>query len=207
MRRMSIRRSLSMALGVVVVVGGALGTRAALASGGGGCGRRVTDARATTISIKSFCFTPTILRIRPGQTVTWTNRDPFPHTVIGANATWGSFEVLKAKHEVTYRFVRPGVYSYVCTFHPGMVGTVVVGNANGPGAAGPYATATGPVTAVSPTPASGPGTTALEVGRAAPPRIDAGAWPWVAAVAFGLLVVVSTALMLDRRRRRSTVTS
>ena len=96
----------------------------ASASGGGGCGRPVTDGSGTTISIRQFCFGPTILRIAPGATVTWINKDLFPHTVVGANAVWGDFSPLKRHAQVTYRFVRSGVYPYVCTYHPGMVGAV-----------------------------------------------------------------------------------
>jgi hypothetical protein len=36
---------------------------------------------------------------------------------------------------MTFRFKEPGVYSYTCLLHPGMTGTVVVGNGNGKGAA------------------------------------------------------------------------
>ena len=48
---------------------------ASLASGGGGCGRPVTDGDGTRVSIRNFCFGPTVLRVRPGDTVTWVNRD------------------------------------------------------------------------------------------------------------------------------------
>jgi len=50
---------------------------------------------------------------------------------------------------VSYRFVRSGVYPYVCTYHPGMVGAVVVGDGTGLGAVG-TTTAAGPVTLVNP---------------------------------------------------------
>jgi plastocyanin len=133
------------AIGVVGIVG--FGSRLASASGGGGCGRVVTDAHGTKVRIHSFCFTPAILRIRPGQTVTWVNRDPFSHTVMGANAVWGSFS--EVAWSVTYRFVHAGVYPYVCTIHPGMVGAIVVGSGNGLGDARTTTTEAGPVTLVT----------------------------------------------------------
>jgi plastocyanin len=122
----------------------------AAASGGGGCGGPVSDATGTTVRIHDFCFLPTILRVRRGQAVTFDNRDSFSHVVLGANAVWGSFTQLRGRHTVTYRFTRAGVYPYVCTYHPGMVGAIVVGNASGRGAAHATATAAGPVIAVSP---------------------------------------------------------
>jgi plastocyanin len=111
------------AVALVVAAGG----DAALASGGGGCGRPVSDRAGTRVVIRDFCFGPTVLRVKPGQKVSFVNRDSFPHTVLGANASWGSFGKIGGHHRVVYRFTRAGVYPYVCTYHVGMVGTVVVG--------------------------------------------------------------------------------
>jgi plastocyanin len=110
---------------VVAAVGIPVGT--AGASGGGGCGQPVTDAAGTTVRIRNYCFGPTILRAVPGDEVTFINRDSAPHTVLGANASWGSFRDMRRGDEMTYRFARAGVYPFVCTYHPGMVGAVVVG--------------------------------------------------------------------------------
>ena len=98
------------------------------ASGGGGCGERVTNESGTEVAIKDFCFTPTVLFTEPGDSVTWTNMDRMPHNVGGANLAWGSFEQFRKGRSVSYSFSTPGVYSYVCTIHPGMVGTIVVGD-------------------------------------------------------------------------------
>jgi plastocyanin len=99
----------------------------AASSGGGGCGGPITNESGTEVAIDQFCFSPTVLYAEPGDTVTWTNRDGLPHNVAGANMAWGSFESFRRKRSVSYSFSSPGVYSYVCTMHPGMVGTVVVG--------------------------------------------------------------------------------
>lgn len=144
-----MRRIIVSALVMVATIGlvGAVPT-AAGASGGGGCGRAVSDTRGTSVRIKNFCFLPTILRVRPGDAVTFDNRDGFSHVVLGANAVWGSFTQVRSHHSVTYRFVRTGVYPYVCTYHPGMVGAIVVGNGKARGTM-TTATATGPVIAVT----------------------------------------------------------
>src|SRR5207302_7019315 len=47
----------------------------AYASGGGGCGRPVTDARGVHVRIRNFCFGPTVLHVRRGTTVSFTNLD------------------------------------------------------------------------------------------------------------------------------------
>jgi plastocyanin len=178
--------------GLVVVVAAiaTIGSTATIASasGGGGCGGPVTDATGTTVRIRNFCFLPTILRNRPGQAVSFDNRDGFPHVVLGANAVWGSFSQLRARHDVTYRFTRTGTYPYVCTYHPGMVGAIVVGNGKGHG---PQATVTaaGPVIAVPPASTDVQAVATDAVGSNAP--ATPGRWyePWQ------IVVLASTALL------------
>lgn len=179
------------------------------ASGGGGCGRPVTDRTGTTVDIQTFCFAPTVLRTEPGQTVTFTNLDSIGHTVLGANGSWGSFDLLHARTgTVSYRFERPGVYAYVCTYHPGMVGTIVVGNASGPGEAGVTTTKEGPVTVVVGTagqvPDAGTSTGTGPVAALRPPERSLGPWPAFTAIAAGSLLV-ALAMILGQRRslRRS----
>jgi plastocyanin len=128
---MALRRKAALGAAVVLVVL-AVPVAPAAASGGGGCGEQVTNESGTEIEIREFCFTPTVLYAEAGDTVTWTNADPLFHNVGGANMAWGSFERMKKGRSVSYAFSEAGVYSYVCTMHPGMVGTVVVGDP-GPG--------------------------------------------------------------------------
>jgi plastocyanin len=185
--------------GIALIVGLLFAPSAASASGGGGCGRRVTDAPGTTVTIRQFCFGPTILRVAPGETVTWINKDTSPHTVVGANAVWGDFSTLRRAARVTYRFVRPGVYPYVCTYHPGMVGAVVVGDAAGPGSAGTITTAAGPVTLVDPS--AELLQTPVALGR--PVKGTAGLDPWLAGAGTALVLSsIAGAVWIRRRRHR-----
>jgi plastocyanin len=130
---MRFKKALALAgtLGLIMVAAPAA---PAQASGGGGCGEPISDGRGTEVSIEGFCFTPTVLYGRPGDTITWTNNDGTPHNVGGANLAWGSFEILRSGRSVSYSFSEPGAYSYVCSLHPGMVGTVIIGDP-GPGSA------------------------------------------------------------------------
>jgi plastocyanin len=177
---------------------------AAVASGGGGCGRAVSDARGDTVRIRNFCFGPTILRVHPGDEVRFLNADGTPHTVLGANASWGSYRQLDVGKHMTYRFTRAGVYPYVCTYHPGMVGAVVVGG--GPRmATGASTTASGPVVRVLPQSRIQPAVAeAPAIEPPAPAPVSAG-WiaprQLVALGAFALLVLAAVAM--ERRRRRS----
>lgn len=196
----------AMAVGAaLVIVGGA--PVVAGASGGGGCGRPVSDARGATVAIKDFCFLPTILRVHPGQAVTFANRDGFSHVVLGANAVWGSFSQVRPHRHVTYRFTRPGVYPYVCTFHPGMVGAVVVGGGAGHGEATAAVTAAGPVVAVD-HPAAGPRVIANDLTGTTPTPTDGwiAAWQIVGLTAFAGAVATFAALERRRSRRRGAWT-
>ena len=160
----------------------------AAASGGGGCGRAVTNVSGTEIRIRDYCFIPTVLYADVGATVTWTNKDVV-HNVAGANLGWGSFETFRPGRTMSYSFSEPGVYSYVCTLHAGMVGTVVVGDPQ-PGAP----TAADAVRRIKLTSAT----------RSDPvpaPSTSSGSAVWVA-LAAGLFVAVG-AVGVGRRLRKS----
>jgi len=78
----SIPRTLMVLVFGVAPLLGAVPARA-----GGGCHEGMTRGTGTAIKIVDACFTPTILHVRPGQTVTWVNADPFVHNIT-ANG-WG----------------------------------------------------------------------------------------------------------------------
>jgi plastocyanin len=197
MRVQRIRRGFATAAGLALATL-ALVPGVAGASGGGGCGGPVTDAAGTTVEIKDFCFGPTILRVATGDTITFVNADPFPHTVLGANGAWGSYDALKQGGEATYGFSEAGVYPYVCTLHVGMVGTVVVGD--GVGGAIDTTTAAGPVTLAS---ALAGGVRDAET-RSASPDAGNGWWVAIAGIA-GLLVGTAGALFGVQRLRRRRI--
>jgi plastocyanin len=192
-----IHRGPSLAAGLILVATFALVPGSALASGGGGCGQAVNDRTGTKVQIEAFCFGPTITRVQPGAEVTFTNLDPVPHSVLGANGSWGGYDAVKENRSATYRFSQAGVYPYVCTYHIGMVGVVVVGDGIG-GAIG-STTKDGPVTKVV---GSSPAANVVAVAPAtAPSRSDRGAWPAVVLAAFALLVVTAGTVVARRRRR------
>jgi plastocyanin len=82
-------------------------------------------ARASAVSIKEFKFAPAALEIRPGTTVTWTNRDEETHTITSAT---GAFASAGLGHDETFSqtFSKPGTYEYFCALHTKMRATVVV---------------------------------------------------------------------------------
>lgn len=70
-------------------------------------------------------FIPPEVTVTVGQTVTWTNTDPFPHNV-SSNAGTFSSKNLEAGGVWKFTPRRAGSFPYVCTLHPGIKGTLVV---------------------------------------------------------------------------------
>jgi plastocyanin len=81
---------------------------------------------AHDITIDNFSFTPATARVPAGTTVTWTNRDDIPHTVVGTDRTFKS-SPLDTDDTFSHRFDMPGTYNYFCSLHPKMTGQVEVG--------------------------------------------------------------------------------
>ncbi len=82
-------------------------------------------AQGKTISMDGTAFVPNEVTIKVGETVTWINKDPFPHTVSSIS---GHFHSQEIGPDQQYRFTptMAGRFPYVCTLHPGMNGTLIV---------------------------------------------------------------------------------
>lgn len=99
----------------------------AFAGGGGWCADTPVTSEATTqVELTHNCFGPTVARIVPGDSVSFVNRDPLPHSVTGANLVWGSTDQLDFGESISVKFDEPGIYPYVCILHVGTVGAVEV---------------------------------------------------------------------------------
>ena len=77
------------------------------------------------VAMEAVAFQPGDLSVNAGDTIVWTNNDPFPHTVTAKNGVFDS-KPLAAGKVWTYRAQKKGDYPYVCTLHPTMSGTIHV---------------------------------------------------------------------------------
>ena len=77
------------------------------------------------VSIDNFSFGPTELTVIAGTTVTWTNHDDIPHTVVSTDKVFKS-KVLDTDEKFSFTFTSPGTFPYFCSIHPKMTGKVVV---------------------------------------------------------------------------------
>lgn len=81
-------------------------------------------AQPAQVTVNNAGFSPTSLTIAPGTTVVWTNKSTLPHTVTDS----GAFDSGNLPVGSSYRFTftHPGTYHYTCSYHPFMLGTIIV---------------------------------------------------------------------------------
>ena len=77
------------------------------------------------VTIANLAFAPGTLSVAEGTTVKWTNNDGEAHTVTATN---GSFDSKNLDPGKTFeqKFATAGSFTYMCTIHPTMTGTVTV---------------------------------------------------------------------------------
>jgi plastocyanin len=80
---------------------------------------------APAVHISNFTFGPALLKVRVGQTITWTNDDDIPHTVTANDKSFKS-KVLDTGERFSFTFTKPGLVSYFCSLHPHMTGKIMV---------------------------------------------------------------------------------
>jgi plastocyanin len=80
---------------------------------------------STKVVVKDFMFSPTTSTVRAGSTVTWTNMDEEPHTVLSDTGLFKS-GAMDTNESFSFKFDKPGTYHFTCSIHPRMVGTIVV---------------------------------------------------------------------------------
>jgi plastocyanin len=89
------------------------------------------SAHAANLEVKidNFTFGPQKLTAKVGDTVTWTNADDIPHSVVST----GHFrsKALDTDDKYSFTFTTAGTFEYFCGLHPHMQGTIVVESATG----------------------------------------------------------------------------
>jgi plastocyanin len=70
-------------------------------------------------------YAPEAMHVAAGSWVVWSNAGADAHTVTAADGSFDSHE-LNPSQGYSFYFTTPGTYSYFCTLHPWMQGSVVV---------------------------------------------------------------------------------
>jgi len=101
------------------------------AQGAIGMGARTDTAPVTPMGLNqvfvdNFTFTPQVLMVRRGTTVTWVNHDDVPHALTGMERIFDDSKAFDTGERYSLRFDTSGTYDYFCRIHPVMTGQVVV---------------------------------------------------------------------------------
>jgi plastocyanin len=70
-------------------------------------------------------FSPNTLTVTAGSTVTWTNHDEEPPTVVSDAGLFRS-GAMDTNESFSFKFDKRGTYRFICSIHPQMVGTIGV---------------------------------------------------------------------------------
>ena len=84
-----------------------------------------TTVGQDTVVVKNFSFEPASITVPVGTTVTWRFEDSAQHTVQFATPALTS-PALSGGQTFSHRFTTPGTYTYICSIHQYMHGTVTV---------------------------------------------------------------------------------
>ena len=85
-----------------------------------------SNAGQNKIEIKDFAFNPQTITVKSGEKITWINRDEEPHTIVSVEKQFKKSSALDTDQEFTVVAGSPGTYSYFCSVHPKMTGTIIV---------------------------------------------------------------------------------
>ncbi|HVH69231.1 MAG TPA: plastocyanin/azurin family copper-binding protein [Gemmatimonadales bacterium] len=98
----------------------------------------------TCVTIQDFSFSPAVLSVKVGTTVTWANNGPSAHTTTSDGGAWdsatlsapsggGAYGGGSAGGTYSFTFTTAGTYPYHCAIHPpsipmyaGFRGTITV---------------------------------------------------------------------------------
>jgi plastocyanin len=118
---MKLRLSLVAALMMMVACGG---SPSSPSGGSNSTGTPVSIVRQAA-ALTTNAYSPNPISISVGGTVTWTNSDTEAHTSTGDDGSWNSGTMAPGA-TFSRTFSATGNFTYHCTLHPNMIGTVTV---------------------------------------------------------------------------------
>ena len=123
-----MRARLLAGLGAAAVLGLAGCSSTSSASGDEPFKVKGTAVRTDQVDMpKSYKFSPAVIEVKAGTTVTWTNRDDFPHNVTLLTGPDKTSKDVGIGDSASLPFAEAGTIYYNCSFHPQqMRGKVIV---------------------------------------------------------------------------------
>ena len=129
MRRILLSACAALALALAVSAcggGGGGGSTSTAASSASTSSSPNAGGGAVQIKMQNIAFAPKSTTVKVGEKVTWTNDDSVDHNVTANSGA--DFKSKDFGNGGTFSFTpdKAGTIKYVCTIHPGMVGTLTV---------------------------------------------------------------------------------
>ena len=87
--------------------------------------RAAPSPMAAAVTIGNFTFKDPVVTVKAGTTVTWTNADDIPHTVVSRDGVFKS-RVLDTGDKFSFTLPKGRQFGYFCSLHPHMTGTIIV---------------------------------------------------------------------------------
>ena len=84
-----------------------------------------TKPQTHAVAIDASSFQSGYLSVNAGDSIVWTNRDFFPHTVTAVNGSFDSKEIAPGK-SWKYTVRTKGTFEYKCAYHATMTGVLKV---------------------------------------------------------------------------------
>jgi plastocyanin len=115
-----------------------LGAAILFANGGGGMspssasgsstsgGSSTAAASSVRITISNFMFHAMSVTVKPGATVSVTNKDSVTHTLTATEGQFNTGDITQNQTKTFKAPMKPGTYSYICNIHQYMTGTIIV---------------------------------------------------------------------------------
>lgn len=85
-------------------------------------GKSSNSPSSDTVVINAMQFTPAVLNVRSGDTITWINKDLVDHNV--KDTVNNLFYSDTLKNGQSFTWVVTGSANYICTIHPTMAGKI-----------------------------------------------------------------------------------
>jgi plastocyanin len=79
-----------------------------------------------TIMIRNFAFEPQTMTVKVGSIVRWENRDTVTHRIMFSDKNVAGSDLLSFSQSSSKKFDHSGTFTYYCSIHPEMTGTVIV---------------------------------------------------------------------------------
>ena len=120
------KRTITICL-TVAVLGAGVTACGGDSSDDSGAAAKAPASGGTAVSVQDNSFKPADLKVAVGDTVTFTNEGAIAHTVTATDGADFDSGSIAPGATFTFTAKTAGTVSYVCTFHPGMQGTLEVG--------------------------------------------------------------------------------